>query len=276
MLVETIRGAVNALRQNKDLPDGWLSEEYVRFASPVSPDRWVWLMLCNVHNFKNYRTALHASKPDGKRFFTNKDGTSWSWKTLQYIYKQDLERNPKVQQTALQKASVEDLDKLTCMRVHLAKHVFEYSTVSFALALIAEQMGVLEELTKDAESFGPSQRSAKLTSSVGYLRGISEIVNASPFILEQISLAEFLVMGHNVFHRMLNKNAFLVLDGNNACDFPSMRQSAINDEIEKVKKDVKYLDDGIYAQELLEVYIMHRIYCNYRKMSDPSQCHTQI
>jgi hypothetical protein len=23
-------GAVNALRQNKDLPDGWLSEEYVR------------------------------------------------------------------------------------------------------------------------------------------------------------------------------------------------------------------------------------------------------
>jgi hypothetical protein len=121
---------------------------------------------------------------------------------------------------------VEDLDKLTCTRVHLAKHVFEYSTVSFALALIAEQMGVLEELTKDAESFGPSQRLAKLTSSVGYLRGISEIVNASPFILEQISLAEFLVMGHNVFHRMLNKNAFLVLDGNNACDFPSMRQSA--------------------------------------------------
>jgi hypothetical protein len=55
-----------------------------------------------------------------------------------------------------------------------------------------------------------------------------------------------------------------------------MRQSAINDEIEKVKKDVKYLDDGIYAQELLEVYIMHRMYCNYRKMSDPSQCHTQI
>ena len=51
-------------------------------------------------------------------------------------------------------------------------------------------------------------------------------------------------MGHNVFiDRMLNKNAFLVLDGNDACDFPSMRQSAINDEIEKVKKDVKYLDD---------------------------------
>jgi hypothetical protein len=59
--------------------------------------------------------ALHQSKPDGKRFFTNKDGASWTWKMLQYIYEQDKECNPRVQQTALWKASVEHLDKLTCM-----------------------------------------------------------------------------------------------------------------------------------------------------------------
>ena len=170
-------GAINALRHNNDLPDGWLSEEYVSFKSPISPDRWIWLMLCNVHNFKNYRTALHSSKPDGKRFFTNKNGTSWSWKTLQYIYQQDkLRSKGGPLQTALRKASVEDLDKLTCMRVHLAKHIFEYKTVTFALFLIAEQMGLdKEQFKRDTAHFGPTQLSEKLTAALGYLRAMAGI-----------------------------------------------------------------------------------------------------
>ncbi len=71
--------------------------------------------------------------------------------------------------------------------------------MSFALALRAEQMGVLDGLTKDGQHFGPSERSAKLTSSIGYLHGILEIVGVNEFIQEQIALAEFLVMGHNMF-----------------------------------------------------------------------------
>lgn len=105
------------------------------FRSLISPNWWVFLMLCkNVHNFNKYLTALHSSKADGKWLLTNKDGTSWSWSTLQYVYHQDLEwvsANGGMQQIALPKASVDDLDKLTCMQVHLAKHVFKFKTVSF-------------------------------------------------------------------------------------------------------------------------------------------------
>jgi hypothetical protein len=40
---------------------------------------------------------------------------SWSWSTLAFVHHEDVKKNGATPQMALQKASVEDLDKLTSM-----------------------------------------------------------------------------------------------------------------------------------------------------------------
>jgi hypothetical protein len=47
-------GTVNSLHHEQNTPIGWLPEECVSFKNMVFPDCWVRMMLCNVHNFKNY------------------------------------------------------------------------------------------------------------------------------------------------------------------------------------------------------------------------------
>lgn len=88
--------------------------------------------------------------------------------------------------TALWKASVEDLDKLTSMQLPLAKHPFEYNTASFALGLIAKVLECIDGLNNNGDSFGPNKMLAKLWSAVGYLQGMTDIGNPTEFILEQL------------------------------------------------------------------------------------------
>jgi hypothetical protein len=105
------------------------------------------------------------------------------------------------------KASIKDFDKLTSMKVPLAKHPFENNTVLFLFGLITNQLGCMDGLSKDGCKFGPSEMSEKLSSAVGSLQGIADIVNASEFILEQIELTEYLMMGHNIYiDRIMKKN----------------------------------------------------------------------
>jgi hypothetical protein len=59
--------------------------------------------------------------------------------------------------TNLWKASVEDLDKLTSMQLPLAKHTFEYNTVSFALGLIAEVLECIDGLNNNGICLNPTK-----------------------------------------------------------------------------------------------------------------------
>jgi hypothetical protein len=105
-------------------------------------------------------------------------------------------------------------------------------------------MGCLPGLTQDGQKFSPSQTSEKLTRAVGYLRGIAQIVDASEFIQEPIALAKYLTMGHNIYiDRLLNKNACIVRDDNDAYELNNLRRITVNNEIERMAKELRYLDD---------------------------------
>jgi hypothetical protein len=53
--------------------------------------------------------------------------------------------------------------------------------------------------------------SEKLTSALGYLRGMADIGNPTEFVMDQIELADYLTMGHNIcIDRFLNINVHLV------------------------------------------------------------------
>jgi hypothetical protein len=51
-------------------------------------------------------------------------------------------------------------------------------------------------------------------------------------------------MGHNIYiDRLLNKNACIVRDDNDAYELNNLRRITVNNEIERMAKELRYLDD---------------------------------
>jgi len=238
---------------NQKFRPGKPDEVYLKYINPLTTKRNIWVSLCSVHSLKNHKNLLVGRKS------LHNHGKHITWKVVQSLYHKlndDVYSSRNVHSLRKLRRSVAYPDKFTQQNVNDAKVVFEEETIAYLLQFVADQLDeeyYFDDIMKEYER--KDGHSGEILDKK--LMKMKEKVHLLPDhdtnkvkLETELAFVEVSIVIHKIFiERFLNGNARLVLGDDGATKDRLNRKSIfhvnIDCEIERMAKNIKYLDDWI-------------------------------